>query len=67
MGSKGHKLACYEKVPVLVTRGTQGRPIEQCGQVECGQSIQDNDLVGSICVDRLVKREVGRVIVVGEV
>jgi hypothetical protein len=67
VGSEGHKLACYERVSVLVARGTQGGAIEKRGQVERSQGIQDNDLVGSICVNRLVKREVGRVIVVGEV
>ena len=67
MGSEGHKLACYERVPVLITRGTQGGAIKQRGQVERSQSIQYNDLVGSICINRLVERKVGRVIVVGKV
>jgi hypothetical protein len=67
VGSKGYKLADHEGVAMLVACGAKRRPIEQRRQVERGQCIEDDDFVGSISVDGLVQREVGRGIVVGEV
>jgi hypothetical protein len=67
VGSKGYKLAGHEGVAMLVACGAKRRPIEQRRQVERSQCIEDDDFVGSISVDGLVQREVGRGIVAGEV
>lgn len=46
-----HDLASYEAVAMLVTEGAQRWAVEQGSQVECGQGVEDDDLVGSIGVD----------------
>lgn len=67
MGSERHKLARNETVAVLVTQGTQRWTFEQRGKIKCSQNIKNDNLVGSICVNRVVEREIGRGVVVGEV
>lgn len=45
----------------------ESRTVEEGSQIESGQSVKNNDFVGSIGVDGLVKWEVGRVAVEGSV
>ena len=68
VGSERNNLGSDERVSALVAGGVvQSRTVEESGQVERGQSVKNNDLVGGIGVDGLVEREVGRVAVKGPV
>lgn len=64
VGSEGHELACNKAVSALIANSVVERwAIEQGSQVKCGQSIEDDDLVSGIGVNRLVQREVSRRVV----
>lgn len=65
MGTKRHDLASHKVILLGVAGNGQGRSGKQRRQVECGQGFKNNHLVSCICVDALVQREVGRVVVEG--
>ena len=67
MSCKGHHLAGYETVTVLVAQRTQRWSVEQRCQIKCGQGIEDDDLMGGIRIDGLVQWEVCRGIIKGDV
>jgi hypothetical protein len=65
MGGEGHDLACDEGVAALVALDAQGRAVEQSGQVERRQRVEDNDFVGGVGVDGVVERKLRCVVVIG--
>jgi len=66
VGSERHDLGGDKGVSTFVAGGVVERwTVEEGSQVESGQGVKDNDLVGSIGVDGLVEREVGWVVVEG--
>lgn len=64
VSSEGNDLASNERVGALVASGAKSGTLEQGGEVESGQGVENDDLVSSISVDGLVEREVSRRVVV---
>lgn len=64
VGGEGNELAGNEGVGAGVTSGAERRTAEQGSEVESSEGVKNNDLVGSIGIDGLVQREVGRRVVV---
>lgn len=67
MCSKRNKLASNKAVLATVTSNAQRRTHLECGEVERSERVQNNNLVRSISVDGVVKREVNSVVVKGQV
>lgn len=67
MSCKGHNFASHERVSLLVSRKTQCWTFEQSSQVKRGQSVENDDFVSCICIDRLIQREISCVVVVSEI
>lgn len=67
MGCKGHNLASHKGVSLFVSRKTQRWTFEQGSQVERRQSVENNDFVSRIGIDRLIQREVSSVVVISEI
>ncbi|RDW57363.1 hypothetical protein BP5796_12813 [Coleophoma crateriformis] len=67
MGGKWHNLARYERVTLLIARGTEGGSFEESRQVEGGEDVQNDDLVRGVRVDGVVEGEVGVRVVEGQV
>lgn len=64
VGGEGNDLASNERVGALVAGSAESGTLEQGGEVEGSQGVENNDFVGGIGVDGLVQREVGRRVVV---
>ena len=62
---EGHNLGRNETVCALVTVEVQGGSGEDVGEVECDERVEEDDLVGCVCVDGVVEGEVGWVVVKG--
>lgn len=67
MRRKWHDLARHEAISLLIPQRTQWWALEQRGQVESGERIENDDFVRCVGVNGLREWESGIVVVVGDV